>query len=89
MNGKPAAWFLAIGSLVAFGAHAADAKVVAYFEETCGACHGPKGDGIAGLAPPLKGSAFVKSAKPEDVAAVISKGRAGDQKKFPQIRRSP
>ena len=65
--------------------HAADAKIVAFFEETCGACHGTKGEGTPGLAPPLKGSPFVMQASLAEIAAVVTKGRAGDQKKFPNL----
>lgn len=64
---------------------AADAKTVAFFEETCGACHGAKGEGTPGLAPPLKGSSFVQQATPADIAQVITKGRAGDAKRFPNL----
>jgi mono/diheme cytochrome c family protein len=64
---------------------AADEKTVTYFEETCGACHGAKGEGTPGLAPPLKGSKFVKESSAADVAAVITNGRAGAQKHFPNL----
>ena len=74
-----------ISSCIVPLAHAADAKIVAFFEETCGACHGTKGEGTPGLAPPLKGSAFVMQASPAEIAAVITKGRIGDQKKFPNL----
>jgi thiosulfate dehydrogenase len=68
-------------AVLALPVQAADPKVVAYFEETCGACHGPKGLGIPGLAPTLKGSAFVMTASVDEVAAVITKGRTVEQKK--------
>jgi mono/diheme cytochrome c family protein len=88
MLGKSAACILgmACGLLgAAPTAHGADPKVVAYFEETCGACHGPKGLGMAGLAPPLKGSPFVLQASTAEIESVITKGRAGEQKKFPTL----
>ena len=66
-------------------AFAADAKVVAYFKETCGVCHGEAGEGMKGLAPPLKGSEYVKTASAADLGNTITKGRAGDQKKFKDL----
>ncbi len=55
------------------------------FEEVCSACHGDKGQGIPGLAPPLKGSEFVKSQDVGALAAFIQKGRAGSEKHFKQF----
>ena len=60
-------------------------KDIAYFKETCGACHGENGEGIKGLAPPLKGNDWVKSASDGDLASVITKGRAGDAKRHKDI----
>ena len=85
MNRKLAAGLLSSLVCGTGTAFAADAKIVAFFEETCGACHGAKGEGTPGLAPPLKGSKFVTESSPADIAAVISKGRTGDQKKFPNL----
>jgi len=45
----------AAGVLLAGTAHAADPKIVTFFTETCGTCHGEKGEGMKGLAPALKG----------------------------------
>jgi len=58
---------------------AADGKTV--FGSNCSACHGPNGQGIASLAPALKGDKFVIG----DMKAVIDtvkNGRSGDQKHF-------
>jgi mono/diheme cytochrome c family protein len=66
-------------------AQAQDAKLVAYFKETCGACHGENGEGIKGLAPALKGNDWVKSASEADVGSTITKGRAGDAKRHKDI----
>ena len=66
-------------------APAQDAKLVAYFKETCGACHGENGEGIKGLAPALKGNDWVKSASEGDLANTITKGRAGDAKRHKDI----
>jgi mono/diheme cytochrome c family protein len=58
-------------------------KGEAIFNEVCSACHGEGGVGIPGLAPPLKGSAFVQSTDAAALAAFIQHGRAGSEKKFP------
>lgn len=63
----------------------AASKGQAVFDEVCSACHGEKGAGIPGLAPPLKGSAFVGSTDAAALAAFIQKGRAGAEKKFPNF----
>ena len=60
-------------------------KDIAYFKETCGACHGENGEGMKGLAPALKGNAWVKSASDADLANTITKGRAGDAKRHKDI----
>jgi len=71
---------------VAFaGSALAASKGEGIFNEICAACHGEKGVGIPGLAPPLKGSAFVNSTDAAALAAFIQKGRAGKEKKFPNF----
>jgi mono/diheme cytochrome c family protein len=64
---------------------AADAKLISYFKETCGACHGEEGEGMKGLAPPLKGNQWVASASEGDLASTITKGRAGDAKRYKDL----
>jgi mono/diheme cytochrome c family protein len=66
-------------------AQAADEKIVNFFKETCGVCHGEKGEGMKGLAPPLKGSKFVLESSAADVGNTITKGRMGDQKHFKDL----
>jgi cbb3-type cytochrome c oxidase subunit III len=61
---------------------AADGKSV--FGSNCGSCHGNNGQGITGLAPPLKGDSFV-TGKLDDVMATVKNGRAGDQKHFKNL----
>lgn len=51
----------------------------------CVSCHGKDGQGTPGLAPALKGDAFVISGKLEDIESTIQNGRTGDQKKYPTI----
>jgi mono/diheme cytochrome c family protein len=72
-------------ALAASGAHAADANTVKFFKETCGVCHGENGEGTPGLAPPLKGNAWVKGASNDDLAATITKGREGAAKRHKEI----
>lgn len=71
-------------ALVSGAAHVyAAAPGADVFAEVCSACHGDKGQGVPGLAPPLKGSAFVKSQDIAALTAFVQKGRAGAEKKFP------
>jgi mono/diheme cytochrome c family protein len=58
------------------------------FKEVCAVCHGPTGEGTKSgpqAAPPLKGSAFVKSATPDELKSLIKFGRTGANKKFKDI----
>jgi mono/diheme cytochrome c family protein len=71
--------------LAAAGAHAADANTVKFFKETCGVCHGENGEGTPGLAPNLKGNAWVKGASDGDIATTITKGREGAAKRHKEI----
>ena len=72
-------------ALAASGALAQNAQGKSEFETVCAACHGEKGQGIPGLAPPLKGSQFVQSQDVNGLAAFIQKGRSGSEKKFPNF----
>ena len=79
---------IAAASLAAFaacGAHAADANTVKFFKETCGACHGENAEGTPGLAPALKGNAWVKGASDADIQATVTKGREGAAKRHKDI----
>jgi cytochrome c oxidase cbb3-type subunit 3 len=62
---------------------AADGK--ATFAGTCAACHGDKGEGTPGLAPALKGDAFVIKGKLADIEDTIQNGRSGDKKRYKDI----
>ena len=64
-------------------AAASDGKAV--FGSNCASCHGNKGQGTPGLAPALKGDAFVTTSKAEDVLTTVKNGRAGVQKKFKDL----
>jgi cbb3-type cytochrome c oxidase subunit III len=63
---------------------AAQADGAGVFRTNCVSCHGKNGQGTPGLAPALKGDAFVTG----DVAAVLATvkdGRSGDQKKYKSL----
>lgn len=82
---KIVAWIVVgLGAASLAGSAVAASKGEAIFNEVCAACHGEKGVGIAGLAPPLKGSEFVMSTDAAALAAFIQKGRAGSEKHFPK-----
>jgi mono/diheme cytochrome c family protein len=66
-------------------AHAADPKLVAFYKETCGVCHGENGEGTTGLAPPLKGNKFVAESPEAEIATVITKGREGAAKRYKDL----
>jgi mono/diheme cytochrome c family protein len=66
-------------------AHAADERIVKFFKETCGTCHGEAGEGVKGLAPALKANKFVTEASQADLSATILKGRAGDAKRYKDL----
>lgn len=74
------AMFATIAALAA-GVVAADGESV--FKQQCASCHGVKGQGMQYVAPPLKGSEFVKTAAVEDIIATIRQGRTGDAKQHP------
>lgn len=79
------AWVLLAMSagLVCSTAVAADGK--ATFEGTCAACHGSTGEGTKGLAPALKGDAFLIKGKLADIEDTIQNGRSGAKKRYKDI----
>lgn len=66
-------------------AAAADPKIVTFFKETCGVCHGESGEGTPGLAPAFKGNKFIIEGSAADIAATITKGREGAAKKYKDL----
>ena len=70
---------------LAGAAHAADPKLVAFYKETCGVCHGENGEGTPGLAPPLKGNKFVTEGSAGEIATTITKGREGAAKHYKDL----
>ncbi len=70
---------------VAFVGSAVASDGAAVFKSKCMACHGADGGGMAGLAPSLKDSEFVKTSAPDVVAQTIEDGRAGDQKTYKNL----
>ena len=75
--------FALFAACLAGNAFAADGK--ATFEGTCAACHGSKGQGTPGLAPALKGDAFVIKGKVADIEDTIQNGRSGAKKKYKDL----
>lgn len=76
---------LAFAAAVAFEAGAQASAGATAFKEVCAVCHGPKGEGMNMLGPPLKGSPFLKTASPDDIKSLIKYGRTGKDKRYPQI----
>ena len=69
-----------VGALVSQTSLATDGKGT--FASTCAACHGNNGQGTQGLAPALKGNAFIVKGKLADIEDTIQNGRSGDKKKY-------
>lgn len=62
--------------------HAID--TVQLYGAKCAACHGPKGEGTP-VGPPQKGNAFIAKGSPAEIKKVIMEGRAGKDKKYPNL----
>jgi mono/diheme cytochrome c family protein len=62
-----------------------DARIVKFFGETCGTCHGESGEGMKGLAPPLKGNKFITEGSAAEIGSVITRGREGAAKKYKDL----
>jgi mono/diheme cytochrome c family protein len=77
--------FMVAALAVGVTAHAADPKIVTFYKDTCGTCHGEAGEGIKGLAPALKGNKFVTEGSAADLGATIVKGREGAAKKYKEF----
>ena len=68
------------------GAHAAEDGAALYKSAGCASCHGENGEGIPGLAPPLKGNPAVKGGNPQELAASFVKGRNAGEKKYKEYQ---
>jgi mono/diheme cytochrome c family protein len=77
-------WLVALVVSFAF-AGTALADGAASFKAKCVACHGPKGEGMKGMAPALKGSEFVTKGKADDIKKLLIEGRAGAAKKYKEF----
>jgi mono/diheme cytochrome c family protein len=73
------------GLAIAGPAQAADKKLVNYYKETCGVCHGEKGEGTPGLAPGFKGNKFITEGSEAEIANTITKGRMGGDKRYKDL----
>jgi mono/diheme cytochrome c family protein len=71
--------------LLVAGVSASAAGGAATFQEKCAFCHGDNGQGIQGLAPPLKGSSFVASASEAQLKSQILNGRTGKDRRYRDI----
>lgn len=60
----------------------AETPTALYYKQSCAMCHGDKGQGMPGLGPALRGNPFVTAGNPKEIEATITKGRAGDQKRY-------
>jgi mono/diheme cytochrome c family protein len=72
-------------AISAVSAVAADPKLVTYYKETCGICHGENGEGTPGLAPAFKGNKFIIEGSAGDIATTITKGREGAAKHYKDL----
>ena len=75
---------LAAAGMAVLPVTAVAADGASLFRTNCVSCHGKNGQGTPGLAPALKGDAFV-TGKLEDVIATVTNGRAGDRKHFKDL----
>ena len=71
---------LVISLAFAFNSMAKEGREV--YKENCIKCHGEKGQGMKGVAPPHKGNEFITKSSKDDVKAVVREGRAGAAKKY-------
>src|SRR3972149_212012 len=71
---------LVISLAFAFNSMAKEGKDL--YAEHCVKCHGAKGQGMKGVAPPHKGNEFITKSSKDDVKAVVREGRAGAAKKY-------
>jgi mono/diheme cytochrome c family protein len=63
----------------------ADSTGETIFKTNCVSCHGQNGEGTPGVAPALRGDAFVVSGSVADIENTIQNGRSGDQKHYKDI----
>lgn len=83
---RPINMFLALAAILLMAAPAVQAADgAAIFQSNCASCHGKDGQGTPGLAPALKGAAFVVSGNIKDIEDTIQNGRSGDQKHFKDL----
>ncbi|MBI5562009.1 MAG: cytochrome c [Deltaproteobacteria bacterium] len=69
---------------VAFTGSAFAADGAATFKAKCAACHGADGQGTA-MAPAFKANKFILESKEDVIAATVTNGRAGAEKKYKQF----
>jgi len=83
MSKKVMVTILAAGAALATILAHADGSDV--FRKNCVSCHGKNGQGTPGLAPALKGDAFVTGSSVDEVIATVTNGRSGAEKHFKDL----
>jgi mono/diheme cytochrome c family protein len=81
--GCVASFTLGVGFSVA---HAADDGAALYKSAGCASCHGANGEGIPGLAPPLKGNPAVTGGDAQALTKTILQGRNAGDKKYKEYQ---
>lgn len=77
-------WLVALVVSFAFAGTALATDGAETFKAKCVACHGKAGEGMKGMAPALKGNAFVKGTA-ADVKKTFLEGRSGAAKKYKEF----
>jgi mono/diheme cytochrome c family protein len=67
------------------GMPAAAVDGAATYQEKCAVCHADKGQGVQGLAPPLKGNKFVAESSEAELKSQIINGRTGKDRRYRDI----
>lgn len=70
---------------ILFSGVAIAADGASLYKTKCAACHGPTGQGMKGMAPPIKGNEFITKGDAGDIKKVILEGRTGKAKKYKDI----
>lgn len=78
-------WLVALVVSLAFAFNSMAKEGAEIYKENCVKCHGDKGQGMKGVAPPHKGNEFITKSPKEEVMKVVREGRAGAAKKYPKF----
>jgi mono/diheme cytochrome c family protein len=75
-------WLVALVISLAFAFNSMAKDGAEVYKENCVKCHGDKGQGMKGVAPPHKGNEFITKGSKDEVKAVVRDGRSGEAKKY-------